>query len=271
MCNSLWCDSCRRWSPRSRPHFPSRWADSSSANPCQIRTCSLNQTAPFSNRYRRPSGASPPCGTHPAEGGEKGSSREYWAFWGQCMPVRQPEARRIRSGIRLAPQVGFEPATFWLTEGRQRKGLSGLETISRIDFGVDFSPLESHACPEQTKCMAGRRCEAAPTATGPDGDKSRATALVDCFIVRVGGRTPSAPVGPWPSREAPPARRGAFVGKQVTSTSACFYDRVRRTPSPASSDSETKRSCGWLCPRCGGTMTLIEMLSAQQIRCRRSV
>ena len=52
--------------------------------------------------------------------------------------------------IRLAPQVGFEPATFWLTEGRQRKGLSGFQSISRIDFGVDFSPRESHACPERT-------------------------------------------------------------------------------------------------------------------------
>src|SRR5271154_4587289 len=32
---------------------------------------------------------------HPAE---RGSARECWAFWRQCMPVRQPEARRIRSG-----------------------------------------------------------------------------------------------------------------------------------------------------------------------------
>ena len=36
------------------------------------------------------------------------------------------------------------------------------------------------------------------------------------------------------------------------------------------STSEPKTSCGWLCPRCGGTMVLIEKLTPQQIR-RRSV
>jgi hypothetical protein len=32
--------------------------------------------------------------------------------------------------------------------------------------------------------------------------------------------------------------------------------------------SESRTSCGWLCPRCGGTMTLIEKLTPQQIRHR---
>jgi hypothetical protein len=36
------------------------------------------------------------------------------------------------------------------------------------------------------------------------------------------------------------------------------------TPTP----SESRTSCGWLCPRCGGTMTLIEKLTPQQIRHR---
>jgi len=41
-------------------------------------------------------------------------------------------------------------------------------------------------------------------------------------------------------------------------------------PSPTPTDSEAKCSCGWLCPRCGGTMIVIEKLTAQQLR-RRSV
>jgi hypothetical protein len=44
-------------------------------------------------------------------------------------------------------------------------------------------------------------------------------------------------------------------------------------PLPSSStppSSESKHSCNWLCPLCGGTMTVIEKLTAQQIR-RRSV
>ena len=41
-------------------------------------------------------------------------------------------------------------------------------------------------------------------------------------------------------------------------------------PSPTSTDSEAKHSCGWLCPRCGGTMIVIEKLTAQQLH-RRSV
>jgi len=32
--------------------------------------------------------------------------------------------------------------------------------------------------------------------------------------------------------------------------------------------SESRTSCGWLCPHCGGTMTLIEKLTPQQIRHR---
>jgi hypothetical protein len=42
-------------------------------------------------------------------------------------------------------------------------------------------------------------------------------------------------------------------------------------PSPTPTDSEAKQSCGYLCPRCGGAMIVIEKLTAQQIRCRRSV
>ena len=41
-------------------------------------------------------------------------------------------------------------------------------------------------------------------------------------------------------------------------------------PSPMPTDSEAKSSCGWLCPRCGGPMIVIEKLTAQQLR-RRSV
>jgi len=41
-------------------------------------------------------------GAHPAE---RGSSREYWPFLRQCMPVRQPEARRIRSGNSFGSAV----------------------------------------------------------------------------------------------------------------------------------------------------------------------
>lgn len=41
-------------------------------------------------------------------------------------------------------------------------------------------------------------------------------------------------------------------------------------PSPAPTDSEAKCSCGWLCPRCGGSMIVIEKLTAQQLR-RRSI
>jgi len=41
-------------------------------------------------------------------------------------------------------------------------------------------------------------------------------------------------------------------------------------PSPTPTDSEAKCSCGWLCPRCGGAMIVIEKLTAQQLR-RRSV
>jgi hypothetical protein len=37
-----------------------------------------------------------------------------------------------------------------------------------------------------------------------------------------------------------------------------------RSATPATSESKT--SCGWLCPRCGGTMMLIEKLTPQQIR-----
>jgi hypothetical protein len=42
------------------------------------------------------------------------------------------------------------------------------------------------------------------------------------------------------------------------------------TPSTTPTASGPKTSCGWLCPRCGGLMTLIEKLTPQQIR-RRSV
>jgi len=38
-------------------------------------------------------------------------------------------------------------------------------------------------------------------------------------------------------------------------------------PSPTSA-SEPKVSCGWLCPQCGGTMTVIEKLTPQQMRSR---
>jgi predicted Zn-ribbon and HTH transcriptional regulator len=41
-------------------------------------------------------------------------------------------------------------------------------------------------------------------------------------------------------------------------------------PSPTPTDSEAKCSCGWLCPRCGGTMIVIEKLTVEQIR-RRAV
>jgi Putative transposase/Transposase zinc-binding domain len=41
-------------------------------------------------------------------------------------------------------------------------------------------------------------------------------------------------------------------------------------PSPTPTDSEAKCSCGWLCPRCGGSMIVIEKLTAQQLR-RRSI
>jgi hypothetical protein len=44
-----------------------------------------------------------------------------------------------------------------------------------------------------------------------------------------------------------------------------------RLLTPATSDSATTHSCGWLCPCCGGTMIVIEMLTAQQIRCQRPV
>jgi predicted Zn-ribbon and HTH transcriptional regulator len=37
-------------------------------------------------------------------------------------------------------------------------------------------------------------------------------------------------------------------------------------PSPMPTDSEAKCSCGWLCPRCGGSMIVIEKLTAQQFR-----
>jgi hypothetical protein len=39
---------------------------------------------------------------------------------------------------------------------------------------------------------------------------------------------------------------------------------LRRSATPTTSESKT--SCGWLCPRCGGTMKLIDRLTAQQIR-----
>ena len=45
---------------------------------------------------------------------------------------------------------------------------------------------------------------------------------------------------------------------------------VALPPSPTPTDSEAKCSCGWLCPRCGGTMIVIEKLTAQQLR-RQSV
>jgi hypothetical protein len=41
----------------------------------------------------------------------------------------------------------------------------------------------------------------------------------------------------------------------------CSFSR-----SATSTTSESKTSCGWLCPRCGGTMELIDRLTAQQIR-----
>lgn len=41
-------------------------------------------------------------------------------------------------------------------------------------------------------------------------------------------------------------------------------------PSPTPTDSGAKQSCGWLCPRCGGTMIAIEKFTAQQFH-RRSV
>jgi predicted Zn-ribbon and HTH transcriptional regulator len=41
-------------------------------------------------------------------------------------------------------------------------------------------------------------------------------------------------------------------------------------PSPTPTDSEAKCSCGWLCPRCGGTMIVIDKLTVEQIR-RRAV
>jgi hypothetical protein len=41
-------------------------------------------------------------------------------------------------------------------------------------------------------------------------------------------------------------------------------------PSESSGSHQAKPACGWLCPCCGGTMVLIEKLTAQQIR-RRSV
>ena len=40
------------------------------------------------------------------------------------------------------------------------------------------------------------------------------------------------------------------------------------TRSTASQNPEPKTSCGWLCPRCGGRMVLIEKLTPQQIRRR---
>jgi hypothetical protein len=40
------------------------------------------------------------------------------------------------------------------------------------------------------------------------------------------------------------------------------------TRSTTPTTSEPKTSCGWLCPRCGGTMALIEKLTPQQIRWR---
>jgi hypothetical protein len=41
-------------------------------------------------------------------------------------------------------------------------------------------------------------------------------------------------------------------------------------PSPTPTDSAAKCSCGWLCPRCGGTMIVIDKLTVEQIR-RRAV
>ena len=43
---------------------------------------------------------------------------------------------------------------------------------------------------------------------------------------------------------------------------------LRRSTAPSAS--EPSASCGWLCPRCGGTMMLIDKLTPQQVR-RRSV
>jgi hypothetical protein len=40
------------------------------------------------------------------------------------------------------------------------------------------------------------------------------------------------------------------------------------TRSTTPTTSEPKTSCGWLCPRCGGTMAVIEKLTPQQIRWR---
>jgi hypothetical protein len=40
------------------------------------------------------------------------------------------------------------------------------------------------------------------------------------------------------------------------------------TRSSAPTTPAPKASCGWLCPRCGGTMALIEKLTPQQIRWR---
>jgi hypothetical protein len=48
-----------------------------------------------------------------------------------------------------------------------------------------------------------------------------------------------------------------------------LLNAASRAPSTSSATSETKTSCSWICPRCGGTMALIEKLTPKQIR-RRS-
>ena len=48
-----------------------------------------------------------------------------------------------------------------------------------------------------------------------------------------------------------------------------LLDVALLAPSTASVNSEAKTSCSWICPRCGGTMALIERLTPKQVR-RRS-
>ena len=72
----------------------------------------------------------------------------YWAFWRQCMPVRQPEAQRIRSGKSFGSSNRIRICDLLVDTRETEKRAIRFQSISRIDF--DVSPLESHACPERT-------------------------------------------------------------------------------------------------------------------------
>src|ERR1017187_4024948 len=58
--------------------------------------------------------------------------------------------------------------------------------------------------------------------------------------------------------------------KQLLPLCRQFLQGSPQQPSETHGSSETKSATTWRCPRCGGTMVLIEKLTAQQIR-RRSV